>query len=259
MCQRDIEKEYSRRVLQKIDLATQAIGSWASDLRDGPSACGDPSGYQTRHATALWFQREVILVLREAIELVVDVGRGEPTGLGGPLPLSPNTAGETSLLHALLMEIDRLVTELTPLGDILVNCNYYQRNAQHAKLKCDMKFSPPPSSLPNKDLPQALSVDQVADSLLACIQRLRLLAPRLRISNQGESMFSCFFNLYESRHPITQTCCSLPLMRAEVVARFKAKVFRLKFEDYIDVCIIPLDDTTTSTAKVNKDIPAVGK
>lgn len=258
--QRDIEKEYSRRVLQKIDLATQAIALWAGDLRDGPSAGGDPMNFQTRHATALWFQREVVSVLREAIELVVDVGDGnvKPSGLGGPLSLSPAAAGECSLLHSLLLEADRLCNELTPFADLIINCNYQQRTSYHAKLKVEMRFSAPPSALSDHHRPTTLSVEQVADSLFACIQRMRLLAPRLKISNQEGGMLSCLFNLRDARKPISETCCSLPLMRAEVVARFKAKVFRLKFEEYIDVCIIPLDDTAITTDKVNKDIPAVG-
>lgn len=255
--QRDIEKEYSRRVLQKIDLATQAIAAWGGDLRDGPSASGEPSGYQTRHATALWFQREVVAVLRESLELVVDMGEGHaPVGLGGPLPLSAAAAGECSLLHALLVEVDRLVTELTPLAELLLNCSYHQRSSYHSKLKGETRFSTPPSAL-SKGAPPTLSVNQVTDSLFVCIQRLRLLAPRLKLTNQ-DGTFSCLYNFRDARLPITETCCSLPMMRAEVVARFKAKVFRLKFEEYTDVCIIPLDDTVPNTSKVNKDIPAVG-
>ena len=76
---RDIEREFSRRLAGKLDLAVQGLAHWATDLRSGPPggalASGHPSMHRAatyaapppplwhtfiqRHHDAMWYQREV--------------------------------------------------------------------------------------------------------------------------------------------------------------------------------------------------------
>lgn len=247
--QRDIERDYSRRLCAKLEHAVMHIAGWAQSLPAGPRA-PPHQDLVDLHTEVTRFTVPGLRVLRDALgELgfasdVDGASRPDRRLQSDELPatLSERARTEATGLCRLLTRVLASVEQLTPTAERLVACGPRalpeMRRALCPHPRND-RMHPGGFSAMGSDEP--MQVHRRIEELYQQLNALRMFVPkvRLRPDKRESGPLGVFWSCWNARNP-GDSVVGLTLMRAELRSRFHARTTFLELgKRKLDLCVVP--------------------